>query len=108
MSALARLFDAGMQTLRVITPQAEPARTKPEPARAAPEAKAITPFNDPFGSRHVERIYMFIYMHDGKPSVSGSVKFKNGETSGEQEFRADTLEELLLKIKFFIQTIDKK
>lgn len=62
-------------------------------------------FNDPFKKTLVNRIYVSVsksLFHD-KLSANGSVEFKNGNTTGEQRFEGDSFDEVVGKIKYFIQ-----
>jgi hypothetical protein len=61
--------------------------------------------NDPFKKTHVKRIYVSFSENvfiDGKYSANGSVEFANGNTKGEQKFDGDTFDEVVLKIKSFL------
>lgn len=38
----------------------------------------------------------------------GSIKFKNGDTTGEQSFKEDSLKALLIAMQAFVETLDKR
>ena len=65
--------------------------------------------NTPFKLDCINEISMFAYkplFGNGEEfKVRGAVKFKNGNTRGEQEFTADNLTELFIKIQRFCETL---
>ena len=71
--------------------------------------ETLTDFKDPFSKNKVERINIFIYkgMFDENKLVhSATVKFKDGNTSGAQDFQANSFAELINKINSFIKNLD--
>jgi hypothetical protein len=62
--------------------------------------------NDPFNKKSIVAIHVFYqdYWDSGKWEASGTVKFKNGDTSGEQKFKGKTFDEVVSAIKIFIQS----
>ena len=71
------------------------------------QAQAISVINNPFSSKHIW--YVEMHMSENvwtkKWDCEGSVSFKNGDTQGEQEFKADTLGELYDKIADFCENL---
>ena len=66
--------------------------------------KLPTIIKDPFKKNCVKQIYVY-YSHSwigDKWEASGSVQFTNGNTKGEQLFSGDTFDEVVMKIKNFI------
>lgn len=62
----------------------------------------------PFDLKYITRIYMCVeesWFTKGKFLVRGSVKFQNGNTTGEQNFEADNLSELYMKIQRFCESL---
>jgi hypothetical protein len=65
---------------------------------------------DPFYGEHISAIHM----HANKSVFSGlftftaSVEFRNGDTEGRQEFRADNLGGLYQKVVDFCMSLEKK
>jgi len=65
--------------------------------------------NDPFAKVHINRIYVsFRNSWNSGWVASGSVEFRNGETKGEQEFTGRTFDEVVMKIKSFIEELESK
>lgn len=71
------------------------------------ERKAVSPVTDPFKKKCIDSIHLHALKRTFSDdiSVSGSVKFINNNTKGEQEFEAATLDELLYKIKTFVEKL---
>ena len=68
----------------------------------------LTDFKDPFSKNKIDRINIFIYkslFDDTKLVHSATVKFKDGNTSGAQEFQANSFAELINKIDSFIENL---
>ncbi len=65
--------------------------------------------NDPFDKNNIESIHVWFSrgIISGKMSATGKVEFKNGDTSGEQMFRAATFDEVVLQIKAMLDNMDK-
>ena len=62
---------------------------------------------DPFATVHITRVYVSCSTFMGKWSANGCVEFTNGDTSGEQNFRGDTFDEVVLKIKSFLDDLNR-
>jgi hypothetical protein len=62
---------------------------------------------DPFSKNCVVRVYVSYSMGrlSGEWSANGSVEFKNGNTNGEQTFDGKSFDEVVSKIKSFIETL---
>ena len=68
----------------------------------------LTDFKDPFSKNKIDKINIFIYrgMFDETRIIhSATVKFKDGNTSGAQEFEADNFAELINKIDSFVENL---
>ena len=64
--------------------------------------------NDPFKKNKVTRVYVSYskkWVGEGF-DCCGSVEFKNGDTNGEQRFHGETFDEVVLKIKAMLETLD--
>lgn len=62
---------------------------------------------DPFNKISIDRI-MVVYdknLFSDEWSARGTVSFKNGDTNGEQKFKGDTFDEVVIKIKHFFNEI---
>jgi hypothetical protein len=64
---------------------------------------------DPFKKNAVTKIY--VHFSQGifdkeKWDASGNVKFSNGNTHGEQKFKGETFDEVVLQIKAFLINLD--
>ena len=68
-------------------------------------SKMVSVLNDPFKKKNVTKIHVFYqdYWSTGKWEATGYVTLKNGNTTGEQTFRGDTFDEVVMKIKTFIE-----
>ncbi len=64
----------------------------------------ISSFKDPFLVDKVQSMFIHMYKSpfDQTISWSGSIDFKNGQTKGTQHFQGLTLEEVLIKMKVFL------
>lgn len=65
-------------------------------------------FKDPFDKKCIERISTASYkslFDDNKISHTGRIQFKNGDTEGEQSFKADSFEALLAKMNEFMKQL---
>jgi len=64
---------------------------------------------DPFCKSSITGIQVTFqdFWNDGKWKATGWVKFKNDNTSGCQDFQANTFDEVVLGIKSFIETLQK-
>ncbi len=63
--------------------------------------------NDPFNKTSVKSIWVNYSEYGGKWSANGSVEFKNGSTEGKQKFDGETFDEVVLKMKAFINELNK-
>lgn len=62
---------------------------------------------DPFNKDGFNGLSIFVnrkWIGDGW-SITGVVKFKNGNTNGEQDFRNQTLDGLLIEMKQFLDSL---
>ena len=60
---------------------------------------------NPFSSECISDVYLRAFKLGNKTRVRGCVVFTKGNTKGKQEFQADTLSELFLKIYNFCNTL---
>lgn len=70
--------------------------------------EAISPLNDPFKKACVTSAHFHIYTGHGQyrvPSMSASVEFENGNTKGEQKFKAEDFGVLVRQVEDFINTL---
>lgn len=69
---------------------------------------AASVLNDPFNKGSMVKLSTFCSksLFDGGWSYSGTVGFKNGNTEGEQKFKADSLNALLIKMQAFVETLE--
>jgi len=67
----------------------------------------ISPINDPFQKSYIECINLSAIRSFDKKKfiIYGSVEFTNGDTTGKQKFNANSLPELFIKIKEFIEQL---
>ena len=80
------------------------------PFNLGPSKTADLPadFKDPFLRDNIEVISMSIRrgcLNRTRVYVSGYVDFIQGNTAGQQKFEAETFEELLVKMKAFLESI---
>lgn len=63
--------------------------------------------NNPFNKRNIESVYVSFRrgILSGNWNAYGSVEFKNGNTSGEQKFEGATFDEVVIKIKAFLDEL---
>ncbi len=63
---------------------------------------------DPFNKNSFDKSCIFIgygRTPQGTPAYSSWIEFKNGDTSGKQEFKASSLPELLAKMETFMNSL---
>jgi len=62
---------------------------------------------DPFSKKNVNAIFIHFTksFFDEKWTASGSIKFKNGDTEGKQEFEGKSIDEIILKMKACLEAI---
>lgn len=67
-------------------------------------------FKDPFDKGNVETIMFYISKShfNEEISMSSNVKFRNGNTKGEQEIKADDFNTLVEATKDFIDSLEKE
>lgn len=67
----------------------------------------LTDLKDPFQKDKIIHMHMHVLkgLLTNKFSVSGAIKFKNGNTNGEQEFQAETFAGLLQKMQEFLNSL---
>jgi len=61
--------------------------------------------NDPFSKTKITRIYVSYGTFFNKWSANGTIEFENGDTNGEQKFKGETFDEVVIKMKAFIQNL---
>lgn len=65
--------------------------------------------SDPFNKESIQGIYLSVYKSSFGSSqtiyITGRVKFKNGNTEGEQKLEAKSFDELVKKMDHFIQSL---
>jgi hypothetical protein len=74
----------------------------------ASTASAMTEFKDPFSKQGIDNVTFFIRKNIFDDSIieySSRVYFKNGNTSGSQEIKAQNFNELLSKTKSFVDSL---
>lgn len=68
---------------------------------------AASVLNDPFSKNCMVGLSTYCNIgFDGKWSYTGRVTFKNGDTEGEQKFKGDSLNALLIKMQAFVETLE--
>ena len=74
------------------------------------KSETISIIKDPFDLKNIESISIFFrrYLSDGQFSSSAWVEFKNGSTEGKQTFEGKSLDEVILKVKHFIEQLSKQ
>jgi hypothetical protein len=72
------------------------------------EKNKVNSIQNPFKKGCITSLAMFAHLDtfDGIPSISGSVTFKNGSTEGTQNFSAESMAELFMKIYTFCQNLE--
>jgi len=62
---------------------------------------------DPFGKISIKSIGTYSYISDysEKWVFTGTVKFENGDTKGEQAFSGNSFDEVVLKMKSFFEEL---
>lgn len=69
---------------------------------------AASVLNDPFSTNCMVGLSTYCSVgFRGEWSYTGTVKFKNGDTEGEQRFKADSLGALLTKMQAFVETLER-
>jgi hypothetical protein len=64
---------------------------------------------NPFAKNRIKAIHVHYscgYFNKSNWTASGKVEFENGLTKGEQKFDGDTFDEVVQKIKAFIEQLD--
>lgn len=69
------------------------------------EQKLPSVINNPFSKNKVKRIYVSFSEYSGKWSANGAVEFENENTKGEQKFKGETFDEVVLKIKACLDSL---
>ena len=71
------------------------------------QSSELQDFKNPFRKESVESIWfnMRKNIFTGNPTYTAAVKFKNGNTAGEQNFTADNFQNLVKKVEQFIEEI---
>lgn len=69
---------------------------------------AASVLNDPFSKNCMVGLstYCSRSNFDGSWSYRGTVKFENGDTEGEQKFKSESLNGLLIKMQAFVETLE--
>lgn len=69
---------------------------------------SLAEFKDPFNKNCIESLMFFCYSPTAfSPArFSAKVKFKNGDTEGEQSLKADSFPALVKKVENFIESVD--
>ena len=62
---------------------------------------------DPFNKKGFNGLQIFVRKSSFRDAwnISGDVDFTNGNTKGRQEFTSDTLDQLLIEIKTFLEQL---
>lgn len=63
----------------------------------------VSPINYPFRQNSFESLHIFAYRSG---NISGGIEFKNGMTKGQQDFKANSIRELLTQMEAFIAKLD--
>lgn len=68
---------------------------------------AASVLNDPFKKNCMVGLSTWCSVgFSGAWSYSGRVQFKNGDTEGEQKFKGESLNALLIKMQAFVETLE--
>lgn len=69
--------------------------------------ESLSILNDPFSKEGITDISTHCYksLFNGDWKYTGRVCFKNGSTSGEQEFKAKSFSDLLIRVQEFINSL---
>lgn len=68
---------------------------------------AASVLKDPFSQNCIVGLSTYCSVnYNGAWSYNGTVKFKNGDTEGEQRFKGDSLGSLLTKMQAFVETLE--
>ena len=71
--------------------------------------KTVSPLRDPFSVDGIEQVFLFSTRTYGKEWMhTGSIKFLNGMTKGEQEFKGESVSSILSQMKSFVETLEKR
>lgn len=65
----------------------------------------VSPINNPFNKDCVTDIIMVASKNSFGTNIYANVSFKNGNTSGEQKIRAESLPALFEQVQAFIKTL---
>lgn len=78
-----------------------------EPDNIFSSSDYISPINNPFQKSFIECINLSAVRTLDKKRfiIYGSVEFTNGDTTGKQRFDANSLPELFIKIKEFVEKL---
>lgn len=60
---------------------------------------------DPFKSNNITAIHIHYYPNDKYTKVRASVDFKNGDTKGTQQFSDDIFDDVVIKIRKFVDNL---
>ncbi len=71
------------------------------------KARDLQGFVNPFSNKNVERIIIWMSWEYREPNVHATVTFKSNDTKGEHTIKATSLEDLLPRIKSFIQGLNQ-
>ena len=65
---------------------------------------------DPFNKNSIKRIYVsFSSGFSGdRWQANGAIEFSNGDTNGEQTFKGDSFDDVVIKMKAFMITLENK
>ena len=61
--------------------------------------------NDPFSKTKIISVHVLYSTFFNKWSANGTIEFQNGDTKGEQKFRGETFDEVVIKMKAFIENL---
>lgn len=68
---------------------------------------AASVLTDPFNKNCMVALSTHAYCgFAGQWSYTGRVQFKNGDTEGEQKFKGESLNALLIKMQAFVETLE--
>ncbi len=73
--------------------------------KSAEKAHDLQGFVYPFTNKNVERIMIWMTWEYREPSVWAIVYFKNENTKGEHQIKSTSLEDLLPRIKAFLEAM---
>ena len=90
-------------TVAINTPSVETV-VEPEPE----PSKEMVPYNNPFNREDIRSVqvwYRKFWSTDTEFTASGSIEFKQGSTSGKQEFNGPTIEDILEQMAKFVKSL---